>query len=140
MRFACLRWSLIAIFLWGLMACGKGKGPDEPPPEPEEANRVVVTDPATGAGLAPALGPYAVRVSVTSVMPRTGVKVEVKARKDDGSGAPAFFNNSVNSMSAVNNIAITGVPANTVCLVEIKVTSLTKPSNTWNGSYRFSSK
>lgn len=140
MRFAVQRWPLMAIILLGMIACGKGKGSDGPVPEPEEANLAVVTDPANASVVAPALGPYSVKVSVTSVMPPTGVKIEVRARKDDGSGAPAFYTTSVNSTNAVNSIDILNVPANTVCRVEIKVSSLSKPANVWDGSYRFSSK
>lgn len=142
MRIACLRWMPILAIPLLLLSCSKGSGGSggNPPPDPPEANLVVTTDPPNGAMVAPALGPYAVKVTITSAMPPQGVKIETKVRKDDGSGAPAFFNNSINSSNAVNNISFTGVPANTVCLVEVKVTSLSKASNTWSGSYRFSSK
>lgn len=139
MRFACLRISLALLILTGLAACSKGGGGD-PDPEPEEANLVVSMNPANGTVLPPALGPYSVTVSISSVMPPSGVRIEVKARKDDGSGSPAFFNVSPTSSTASNTFNLTGVPANTLCLVEIKVTSLTKATNTWSGSYRFSSK
>lgn len=139
MRFACLRFSLALMVLMGLAACSKGGGND-PDPEPEEANLVVSTNPANGAVLPPALGPYSVTVNVSSVMPPNGVRIEVRARKDDGSGSPAFFSATPTSSAASNTINLTSVPANTLCLVEIKVTSLTKATNTWSGSYRFSSK
>ena len=107
MRIACLRWSILTLLVCGILSCSKGGSGGDPDPDPQEANLVVETDPANGSVVPPALGPYAVRISVTSTMPPNGVKLEVRARKDDGSGAPAFFNYSVNSSNAVNNISIT---------------------------------
>lgn len=139
MRFACLRFSLALLLLTTFAACG-GKGGDDPEPEPTEADLVVSMNPANGSVVPPALGPYILTLNITSVMPPNGVRVEVKARKDDGSGSPAFFTVSPTTTQTSNNITINSVPANTLCLVEIKVTSLTKSTNTWSGSYRFSSK
>lgn len=51
-----------------------------------------------------------------------------------------FFTNTLNTSSAMSTITITGTPANTQCLVEVKVTSRSTASNTWTGTYRFSSK
>ncbi|MCR6719280.1 MAG: hypothetical protein NVV59_03095 [Chitinophagaceae bacterium] len=141
MRIASLRWlPILAVTLF--VSCSKGSGGSggNPPPPPDEANLVVTTDPANNAVVPAAPGPYSVKVTITSAMPKNGVTLEVKARKDDGSGAPAFFTYSNNTTNAVSNINITSVPANTLCLVEVKVTSLTKASNTWSGSYRFSAK
>ena len=139
MRFACLRFSLALLLMTSVAACGS-KGGDDPDPPPTEADLVVSTNPANGSVVPPALGPYTVAVNITSVMPPSGVRIEVKARKDDGSGSPAFFTVSPTTTQTSNNITINSVPANTLCLVEIKVTSLTKSTNTWSGSYRFSSK
>jgi hypothetical protein len=73
-------------------------------------------------------------------MPPSGVKIEVSAKKDDGSGAPAFFSTSTNTSTSVNNFSITSTPSGVQCLVEVKVTSLTKSTNQWSGSYRYSRK
>ncbi len=127
---------ILTVFI--VCACGKGGGGGTPPP-PEEANLVVTTDPATGSVQIPALGPYNLKVSISSTMPPNGVKIEITAKKDDGSNT-VFFTTSANKTTAVNDFTITSTPAATQCLVEIKVTSLTKPSNTWSGSYRYSSK
>jgi hypothetical protein len=128
---------LLIMGLWLLSACGKGGGGGTPPPA--EANLVVTTDPANGSAQNPALGPYNLKVSITSAMPANGVKIDITAKKDDGTNT-VFFTTSVNKTTAVNDFTITGTPAATICLVEIKVTSLTKPGNTWSGSYRYSSK
>ena len=119
-----------------LSSCGGGS--DDPPP-PNEANLAVTTDPANETVQPPALGPYNLKVTITSAMPPNGVKIEVSAKKDDGSNT-VFFSTSVNRTTAVSDFSITGTPAATQCLVETKVTSLTKPTNVWSGSYRYSSK
>jgi hypothetical protein len=125
--------------LFVVSACGKGGGGGGTPP-PAEANLAVTTDPANGSSQTPALGPYNLKVSITSTMPANGVKIDISAKKDDGTNSAAFFTTSVNKTTAVNDFIITGTPAGTQCLVEIKVTSLTKPTNTWSGNYRYSSK
>ncbi|MBP7555852.1 MAG: hypothetical protein KA821_06295 [Chitinophagaceae bacterium] len=123
-----------------ILSCGKGGGNSPDPNPPAEAPLAVVTDPAVNAVQPPAPAPYTVKVTVTSAMPANGIKIEVTARKDDGSGASPFFTNTLNTSSAASTINITGTPANTQCLVEVKVTSRSTASNTWTGSYRFSSK
>lgn len=120
-----------------ISACSKGGGGGTPPPS--EANLAVTTDPANGSTQLPALGPYNLKVSITSAMPPNGVKIDITAKKDDGTNT-VYFTNSVNKTTAVNDFTITGTPAGTQCLVEVKVTSLTKASNVWNGNYRYSSK
>lgn len=120
-----------------ISACSKGGGGGTPPPS--EANLTVTTDPANGSTQLPALGPYNLKVSITSAMPPNGVKIDITAKKDDGTNT-VYFTNSVNKTTAVNDFTITGTPAATQCLVEVKVTSLTKASNVWNGNYRYSSK
>lgn len=134
-------YSFLSVLLTiSILSCGKGGGNSPDPDPPAEAPLAVTTDPAVNAVQAPAPAPYTVKVTVTSAMPANGVKIEVTARKDDGSGASPFFTNTVNTSSAISTITITGTPANTQCLVEVKVTSRSTASNTWTGSYRFSSK
>ncbi len=129
---------LVGLALVNVVMSSCGGGSDDPPP-PNEANLAVTTDPANGTVQPPALGPYNLKVSITSAMPPNGVKIEINAKKDDGSNT-VFFSTSVNRTSAVNDFTITGTPAATQCLVETKVTSLTKSTNVWTGSYRYSSK
>ncbi|MEP7373780.1 MAG: hypothetical protein ABI675_10355 [Chitinophagaceae bacterium] len=133
--------SLSTVFLiMGLCivcACSKGGGGGTPPPA--EANLAVTTDPANGSVQIPALGPYNLKVSISSTMPSNGVKIEINAKKDDGTNT-VFFTASTNKTTAVSDFTITGTPAAAQCLVEVKVTSLTKATNIWSGSYRYSSK
>jgi hypothetical protein len=106
-----------------------------------EANLVVTTNPGNGSVQAPALGPnFDLSVTVTSTMPPSGVKIEISAKKDDGTNPPAFYTQTVNTSSAVSNFTITSSPVASQCLVEVKVTSLTKATNVWTGSYRYSRK
>jgi hypothetical protein len=115
-------------------ACKKSSGGST------EANLVVEITPAAGTTEAPAPGPdFPLKVEVKSTMPPSGVKIEVSAKKD-GSGDPAFFTSTKNSSGAQNNYTITGTPATVICIVSVTVTSLSKPSNVWTGSYRYSKK
>ncbi len=136
MRTVLLFIGFAAMSVFAMSSCGGGS--DDPPP-PNEANLAVTTDPANGTVQAPALGPYNLKVTITSTMPPSGVKIDITAKKDDGSNT-VFFSTSVNRTTAVNDFTITGTPVATQCLVETKVTSLTKSSNQWSGSYRYSSK
>src|SRR5690606_40858410 len=108
MRLALSRFLTITLIILLVSCSKKGGGSNPPPPEPQEANLVLTTDPANNAVVPPALGPYSVKVNITSAMPPNGVKIEVRARKDDGSGAPSFFTYTNNSNSANNTVAITG--------------------------------
>jgi len=108
--------------------------------QPNEANLVVETDPSNGTVQAPSIGPFNLKVTITSVMPPNGVKIEISAKKDDGSGSGPFSGATVNTSTGMNNFSITNTPSNVQCLVEVKVTSLTKSTNQWSGSYRYSRK
>lgn len=116
--------------------CGKGHDGNKT----TEVNLAVQTDPAIGVVMAPSIGPFNLKVTVTSTMPPNGVKIDVSAKKDDGSNSAPYFSTSTNTTGAVTNFNITNTPSNVQCLVEIKVTSLTQPSNQWTGSYRYSRK
>jgi hypothetical protein len=73
-------------------------------------------------------------------MPPSGVKIEITAKKDDGTNPAPFFTSTTNSTSGTNNFSITNTPATTNCVVDVKVTSLTKATNTFSGQYRYSRK
>ncbi len=105
-----------------------------------EVNLSVETTPANGATEAPAPGPdFPLKVEIKSAMPPSGVKIEVTA-KQDGT-ATTFFTTSSNTTSATNNnFTITGTPKTVICVVDVKVTSLSKPTNIWTGSYKYSKK
>ncbi len=132
--------NLLLLIAAGLIAlapaCKKGGGGSGS----NEATLAVTTTPADGSTQAPAPGPtFPLAVQITSTMPPSGVTIQVSA-KVDGSSAAAFFTSSVTSSSALNNFSITGSPSSLVCLVTVKVTSVTSSTNVWNGSYRYSSK
>ncbi|MET0392947.1 MAG: hypothetical protein ABW019_07385 [Chitinophagaceae bacterium] len=138
---------VLAVVLMGLLilpSCSgggsSGGGTPDPPPAPAEANLAVTLSPANGSVQPPALPPFPLTVTITSTMPPSGVRIEITAKKDDGSGAAAYFSTNVTSTAATNNFTITGTPVGVQCLVEVKVTSLTKATNVWTGSYRYTSK
>ena len=117
--------------------CKKGGGGGS---SSNEANLVVEIDPANGTVQTPSLGPFNLKVTITSVMPSGGVKIEISAKKDDGSGTAPFFTSTSNTSTNVSNFNIVNTTTSVQCLVEIKVTSLSKSSNQWPGSYRYSRK
>jgi hypothetical protein len=135
---------VIAVFfalitgVWAFSGCKKGGGGGNNPPA--EANLVVEIDPANGTVQAPSLGPFNLKITITSTMPPSGVKIEINAKKDDGSGSTPYFTSAVNTSNSISNFNIVNTPATVQCLVEIKVTSLSKSSNQWSGSYRYSRK
>lgn len=104
-----------------------------------EANLAVTTNPAAGSVQVPSLGPFNLSVTITSTMPPGGVKIEVTAKREDNN--TQFFSQTINNTSSANsNFSITNTPALVSCIVDIKVTSNSKPTNTWSGSYRYSRK
>jgi len=123
------------------LACSKGNNGGGGTTPPAEQNLVVTTNPPNGSVQLPSLGPYNLTVTINSTMPSGGVKIEVSAKKDDGSNPPAFYSSTINSTTSTSsNFTITNTPAASLCLVTVKVTSLSKATNTWTGSYRYSSK
>lgn len=104
-----------------------------------EANLVVVTTPSNGSVQVPSLGPFDLRVNITSPMPPGGVKIEVTAKRED-TGVQHFSQTINNTSIAITDFTITNTPLTVVCLVDIKVTSNSKPTNTWTGQYRYSRK
>lgn len=104
-----------------------------------EANLAVTTNPANGSVQLPSVGPFDLTVTITSTMPTGGVKIEVTAKRED-TGVQHFSQNINSTTSATSNFSITNTPLNTTCVVDIKVTSNSKPTNTWSGQYRYSRK
>lgn len=105
-----------------------------------EAGLVAETTPANNSNNLNILGPdFPLKIEITSAMPANGVKIEVTA-KQDGSANPAFFTASNNTTAPENNYTINNTPAGVTCVVNITITSLTKSSNVWMGSYRYSEK
>jgi len=105
-----------------------------------EANLVVTLNPAENT-VQPAVAQtdFSLTVSIASTMPPQGVTIDVVVKKDDGSGT-TVFTESKNSTTATNNFTITGTPSGVVCVTTVTVTSKTKATNKWTGSYRYSRK
>lgn len=123
-----------ALLVCSAVACGKGGG------STPEATLAVTTTPAEGSTQAAAPGPtFALNVTITSTMPPKGVTVAITAYVDGQSNLP-FFTQSGSTTTASNNYTITSTPAQESCVVSITVTSNTKSSNTWTGTYRYSMK
>ena len=104
-----------------------------------EATLAVTTNPAVNTVQAPAVGPnFSLNVTITSAMPSKGVTIAISSAPDGGGAS--FFSTSQNTSQSSNNFSITNTPIGYVCVVTITVTSLSTSSNTWTGSYRYSSK
>lgn len=134
---------LLLFFLCAVLVssgCKKSSGGGGGGGGTSEANLTVTTNPPVGSVQLPSLGPFDLTVTITSVMPPNGVKIEVTAKRDDGTNPPPFFSQTVNTSVATTIFSITNTPLLTQCIVEIKVTSLTKSTNTWTGTYRYSRK
>jgi hypothetical protein len=130
--------SIAAFAFFILPSCSKSSG--DSGGTTNEATLSVETTPTNGANEAPAVGPnFPLKIEIKSTMPASGVKIEITAKKD-GSADPAFFTSSNNSTTAQNTYSITNTPVTVTCIVNITVTSLSKSSNTWTGSYRYSKK
>ena len=114
-----------------LSGCGGGKST-------AEADLVVTTTPASGSTQAPAVGPFNLNVTITSPMPSKGVTIAIKATPDGS--ATAFFEKSTSTTAKSNDFTVTGQQVAQVNVVYITVTSNSKSSNTWSGSYRYSAK
>ena len=117
-------------------SCKKGSGGGGS----NEAPLSVELNPAVNSNQAPAPGPeFPVTITIKSVMPPSGVTIDVVARQDVAGSTP-FFSQSVSSVTATNSINITGSPRNVTIKVTVTVTSKTDSNNKWTGSYTYSRK
>lgn len=124
---------LVAIVVFTLPSCKKSDSNNE-------AGLVAETTPANNSNNLNILGPdFPLKIEITSAMPPSGVKIDISAAKESSSD-PAFFTFTNTSTAPQNNYTITNTPSGVTCVVNITVTSLTKPSNKWMGSYRYSKK
>ena len=104
-----------------------------------EVNLAVTLNPPVGSTQPAApQADFPLTVSISSTMPPQGVTIDVKAAPDGTT--TNFFTETRSSSIANNNFTITGTPTGVVCMVTVTVTSKSKPSNTWTGSYRYSRK
>ena len=125
---------VLAVLVFAVLpSCKKSKSTDN------EAYLTVETTPANKSNNLNVLGPnFPLTVEITSAIPASGVKIEVTAAPE--SGGAVFFTATSHSAAPQNNYSITNTPDGVSCVVNITVTSLTKASNVWKGTYRYSKK
>ena len=124
---------MVALAFVALPACKKSSANNE-------TGLIAQTTPANQSNNLNILGPnFPLKVEITSTMPPSGVKIVVTAAKD-GSSDPAFFTATNTTTAPQNNYTITNTPSGVTCVVTVTITSLTKTSNVWTGSYRYSMK
>lgn len=119
-------------------SCGKSGGGNGGT-TPNEETLSVETSPAFNTVLPASVGPtFPLTVTVKSKMPEKGVKIEVSAVPE--TGGSAFYTETKTNSNASNSFTITSTPAQKSCIVTVRVTSLSKASNTVSGTYRYSMK
>jgi len=124
---------ILAALVVALLPSCKKSGTDN------EAGLVVETTPANKSNNLNILGPdFPLKVEITSAIPASGVKIEITASPETAS--TPFFTASGNTSAPQNNYIITNTPNGVTCVVNITVTSLSKASNVWKGTYRYSKK
>lgn len=133
----------IILFVTVLTSCSKGGGDNTTPPVVvNEADLIVTTTPTINSILTPAaLGSgLPVTVNISSVMPSGGVKIDVTARLETASNN--FFTTSVaKSTTAANSFTVTSIPTGgQACVCTVAITSLSKATNTWSGTFKFANK
>lgn len=120
---------LILFFSLLVAACGS-KSPDPLPSEQPIAFTHNAGDNVLNPG--PSL---TFTVTLTSTMPSSGIKVEVST-KEEASGNVVGANSSVNSTSAAVSASVSALPRQLWCIVTIKVSSVSTPTNTSTQTFR----
>ena len=130
------------VVLFGIAGnCKKGGGGGGGGGGTTEANLAITLNPPANSLQAPALGPnFPLTVTITSTMPPQGVTINVSAKIDGSTAAPFYTSGDLVSSTSLNNFSITGTPAATTALVTVVVTSRTKATNTYTGTYRYARK
>lgn len=128
----------------GFSSCGKdgGNTPTPPTPTPADVDLVVTTTPTVSSNQPPAaLGSgLPVTVVISSTMPSGGVKIDVTAKLETAS-TNFFTGGTPKSTTASNSVTVTGIPTGGAsCVCTITITSLSKATNTWSGTFRFANK
>lgn len=125
-----------------LSSCGKIVDGSKvvPPTSPTESpiSYTINVDPGAGNILAVVGTSQAINVKVTSTIPAAGVTVGVTVTKDlDNS---SVFTTSSSSVSADNNITISGLIPGVVCTATIIVTSKSTTNNTKTSIFKLAAK
>jgi hypothetical protein len=123
---------LVAVALIVTISCKKKKTTETP-----EAQLVLSTS-AAAAVQNPGAS-YSFNGLITSAMPASGVKVDVTVA-EEVSGAAVPQATGFNSSATTIPIQLTNLPIQKWCVVTVKVTSVTKPSNTAQATFRIVNK
>lgn len=140
MKKVLLQLFIVPAIIFSVFSCSsKGGGGGGGGGGTSEANLAVTLNPPVGSTqpAAPQTD-FPLTVSITSTMPAQGVTIDVKAAPDGS--ATNFFTESRSTTIANNSFTITGTPTGVVCVTTVTVTSKSKPTNTWTGSYRYTRK
>ena len=136
MKKVLLQFFIVPAIIVGIGSCSDKGGGGGGGGGTTEANLAVTLNPPAGSTqpAAPQTD-FPLTVSITSTMPPQGVTIDVKAAPDGTSNN--FFTETRSSTTANNNFTITNTPTGVVCVTTVTVTSKSKPTNTWTGSYRY---
>ena len=78
---------------------------------------------------------YVLTVNITSKMPAQGVTVKVDVKREDNGAA--VYNIQANSSLSSSNFTISPLPPGQIyCTATVTVTSVTKATNVWTGTFR----
>ena len=120
----CLIWISLPL----LFSCGS-KGSDTP-----TEDNLVVNLSATAIQISTS-NAYVLTVTITSKMPAQGVTVKVDVKREDNGAA--VYNIQANSSLSSSNFTISPLPPGQIyCTATVTVTSVTKATNVWTGTFR----
>jgi len=137
---------LLLVMPFVLFSCSKGGDSSTPNPTPTPTPTPtespvafsVNVDPGAGNILAVVGTSQAINVKVSSTIPTAGVTVAVTVTKDADNSS--VFTTSSSSVTADNNITITGLNPGTLCTATIVVTSKSTATNTKTSTFKLAAK
>jgi hypothetical protein len=139
MKKALLQLFIVPAIIVGIGSCSDKGGGGGGGGGTTEANLAVTLNPPAGSTqpAAPQTD-FPLTVTITSAMPPQGVTIDVKVAPDGS--ATNFFTETKSATTPATAFTITGTPTGVVCVTTVTVTSKTKATNTWTGSYRYTRK
>ena len=136
---------LLAIVIpFMLFSCSKGGDSSTPTPTPTPTPTespvafTVSVDPGAGSILGVVGTSQAINVKVSSNLPAAGVTVTVSVTKDIDNST--VFTTSNSSVSADNNVTITGLTPGVLCTATVVVTSKSTITNTKTTTFKLAAK
>jgi len=121
-------------------SCSKGGDASTPTPTPTESPIAfsVNVDPGSGNILAVVGTSQAINVKLSSTIPTAGVTVAVTVIKDADNST--VFTTSNSSVTADNNVTITGLTPGALCTATVVVTSKSTATNTKTSTFKLAAK